>query len=366
MIAPRPEVAAMPPYVPGRSIETVAHETGRADLLKLASNESLWGPSERAISAAREALAEVYRYPEVHWEPLLQALGRVHGLPADHLVVGNGADELLRILAAAYLGPGDHVIVPQPSFSQYAFVATLAGATVMAVAVDSNGAMDVEAMAAAVTPATRMLFLCSPNNPTGGIIRQAAWQWLLEALPEHILIVVDQAYGEFITDPDAARIGETIAQGFPVAMVRTLSKAYGLAGLRVGWMAANASITNILRRVRDPFSVNLVALKAALAAVSDQRYLRQVVDETVMGRIELEHALTRRSLRYFPSQANFLTFDCGQDAHACARGFESHGVIVRPCNSFGLNTYLRVTVGPRSTRERFLTALDQVREDMAW
>lgn len=360
MIAPRDQVARMAPYVPGRSIETVQQETGRKDLVKLASNESLWGPSPRALEAARASLADVFHYPEVHPPRLTAAIARIHGFSPDEILVGNGGDELLRILAAAYTAPGLRVLYPTPSFSQYAFSAELAGAESVPVRLTADGRMDLLAMLDAVDDRTRLIYLCSPNNPTGGIFSQKAWDEFLGRLPDHVLTVVDQAYGEFADDPAYAVIAPAIRSGRPVAVVRTFSKIYALAGLRVGWMAAPPEVIEMLKRIREPFSVNVVAQSAALAAMLDREYLSQVGSETRSGRERLATELTRRGFSVFPSQANFVTFDTGRDAQAIARAFEREGVIVRPTTSFNMPHHIRVTVGPEWALTRFLSALDRI------
>ncbi|MBX5466444.1 MAG: histidinol-phosphate transaminase [Firmicutes bacterium] len=360
MVRVRKTVASLAPYQPGRSLETVARERGTVDAIKLASNESLWGPSPRARAAAMRALEQCHLYPEVRWEPLQRALADLVGTVPEAILVGNGADELLRVLATALLEPGDEALVLSPSFSYYRTAVLLAHGTPVAVPLTEDGAPDLEQVLAHLTPRTRLVYLCSPNNPTGNILRQPTWQTFLDRLPDHVLVVVDQAYVEFATDPALPNLVRDIAAGRPVAMVRTLSKAYGLAGLRIGWMMADPALIRQLERVRDPFAVNVVALYAALAAIEDQEWLKMVVGETVTARVRVAAALAHRGLAFYPSQANFLTFAVPVAAEVAADRLEAYGVIVRPAHSFGLDRHLRVTLGPEWAMRRFLDALDRV------
>lgn len=360
MVQPRPEVLSMPGYTPGRSIASVARELGLQDIIKLASNESLWGTSERVLAAARESLGQLFQYPEVVPVTLVELLAERSGFSADEILVGNGADELLRLVANAYVKPGDRVLYPTPSFAAYAYGASLMGATGVPVPVLPEGAMDLDVMANQVAGDTPLIYLCSPNNPTGGIFRHDAWETFLRRVDGRALIVVDQAYREFVDDPEYARIEEAIHQGAPVAMVRTFSKLYALAGARIGWMAAPPSVIEILRRVREPFSLNAVGIAAATEALRDQKYFDHVLQETLDMRQWLKEALALRGLPVMESQANFLTFGCPMEARSMARLMERQGVIIRPTTSFGLPNHCRVSMAPRPALERFLAALDYV------
>lgn len=360
MIEPRPEIREMPGYTPGRSIAAVMRERGIADVIKLASNESVWGPSPQVREAIVDAARDLFHYPEVIPPGLGSALAEHAGMDPSSILVGNGADEILRLAATAYVGPGDEVIYPVPSFAAYPYGARLTGGTPVPVPLDAEGAMDLPRMAAAIGKKTRLVYLCTPNNPTGGIFREEAWQAFLNAADDRVLIVVDQAYREFVDDPAYASVEAAIRDGRPVVMVRTFSKLYGLAGARIGWCAAPPGVIDLLRRVREPFSVGTLAIRAAGAALADQAYARAVRAETLRLRTWLADELSARGYSLFPSQANFLTIKIGGDDRELAARLESLGVIVRPTQSFGLDGCLRVTIAPQPLLERFLSALDAV------
>ena len=360
MVNPRPETLQMPRYTPGRSVAAVQRERGLEEVIKLASNESLWGPSPNVLIAAQESLLDLYEYPEVVPVPLMAALSRHSGFEPENLLMGNGADELLRIAATAYVVPGDEIVFPTPSFAAYAFNAGLTGGVPIPVGLHPDGRIDLELVAEKVTPRTRLIYLCSPNNPTGGIFGHRAWVKFLNAMGSDRLIVVDQAYREYVDDSDYADVEGAIRQGRPVAMVRTFSKLYGLAGARIGWMAADPAVIDFVSRVREPFSLNTVAIAAATRALRDRTYYEQVRKETLTLRSWLREQLTSRGYKVLPSQANFLTFDCKDDAGAFAGRIEERGVIIRPTTSFGLARHCRVSIAPKPALERFLNALDAI------
>ncbi len=360
MVEPRPEILSMPEYTPGRSVAAVERELGVHGVIKLASNESLWGTSPAVIHAAAESLQRLNVYPEVIPTDLVEALARHSGFAADAILVGNGADELLRLLATAYVRPGDTVLYPHPSFAAYPYAARLMGGTPVAVPLHPEGYVDLEATADRVDASTRLIYLCSPNSPTGGIFTQSQWTLFLERVGTQALLVIDQAYREFVDDPGYARIEDAIRQGLPVVMVRTFSKLYGLAGARVGWLVADPPTVSLLHRVREPFSVNRVALSAAAAALADPPYFERVRRETLVLRRWLTAELRGRGFSVLESQANFVAFDCRRDAVEFTRRLEFHGVVVRPGTSFGLPTHCRVTVAPQPALARFFEALDAV------
>ncbi len=361
-IAPKSSLTALRPYVPGRSPSAVTRSGGPKTLTKLSSNESLWGPSPKAEDAARQAIGNggLASYPESDPQSLYETLAAVHGLRPEQILAGNGADELLELIALTYAGPGDEIIYPAPSFSAYRHGALLTGATGVASPLNADGAVDLEAILEHVNARTRLIFLCSPNNPTGGIIKQADWNKFCRQLPPRVLTAVDQAYFEFVTDPDYGQVHTDIAAGNPVIMVRTLSKIYALAGLRIGWAAAPADIIRELKTVRQPFSVNTVALHAAKAALQDQDYLAGVRAATIRARTYLMDSLRQRQYEFWNSHGNFVTCNVRGPAEVWARKLEQEGFITRPVGAFGLPDHLRVTIAPVPILEKFFAAFDRV------
>jgi histidinol-phosphate aminotransferase len=355
MIQPRPEVGEMTLYSPGMSRSEALRGGARPDVIKLASNESLWGPSPRSIAAAQQALGEVSYYPLVQERTLLETLAGRNNLRPENIVVGDGADEVLRLAALAYVRPGEEVIIPHPSFSAYRHNALLAGGVPVAVPLSANGGNDLPAMRAAVTPRTRLIYVCSPNNPTGTAYARQDWDDFLADLPEEVLVVVDGAYHEFCQSP-APDYAQAVRDGRPVLWVRTFSKLYALAALRVGWGAAPPSVAEALLKVRDPFSVSGPGWAAAQAALADRTYFERVLKETMDAREFLRGRLEAAGWRTYASDTNFVTFAV-QDPEAFVRKALQQGFIVHPTDGFGLAGYVRVTVAPRPILEKFVAAM---------
>jgi histidinol-phosphate aminotransferase len=352
----RAAVSRMKPYVPGKPLEEVRREYGLDDLVKLNQNENPLGPSRRAVRAAAEALgAAGHLYPEGTARAFRSRVAELQGLPgAEWVIAGNGSDELFRLLAEAYLEPGDRVVVPAPSFSYYRFVAELMGGQVVAVPL-REGAMDLDAMAAAAGGA-RLLFLCRPNNPTGGVFAEAAFETFLEAVSPDCIVVLDEAYREFDETPFDAR--PHLVRYSNLVVTRTFSKIYGMAAFRLGYGMAQPGLLRPLLTIRDPFSLNIAATAAGLAALEDAAHLERSVALVREGK-EFFYRLCRRlGLSCQPSQANFVLIDLGRPASEVAEALLGRGVIVRPCASFGLPTCIRVSVGLPDENRRFASALE--------
>jgi histidinol-phosphate aminotransferase len=351
--AVRPEVTQLKPYVPGKPIAEVEREFGLSDVVKLASNENPLGPSPLAVEAVKQAAQEGHIYPEGSAPLLREALAQKLGLPADWIMVGNGSDELLRLLAASYLRAGDRVVLPGCSFPNYRAVSTLFGAVVDEVPLKGE-TMDLEAMAERA-PGARILFLCRPNNPTGAVFPEAAFRKFMAAVPDDALVLVDEAYHEF-DESGFDSLG--LLREFPnLILTRTFSKAYGLAGFRIGYGMARPDIWHPLYTVREPFSVNALAQEAALAALQDTAHLEATVANNRAGKAFLEKLCGELGLDYIPSQGNFVMMDLGRPAAPVYEALLRQGVIVRPCGGFGRPTWIRVSIGTPSELERFAEAL---------
>jgi histidinol-phosphate aminotransferase len=358
--AAAPGILEIPEYVPGRSTEEVTRELGQRDLIKLASNENPYGMSPRAAAAIAASIPRAAAYPEVREPQLHQALGDHCGVEANRIITGNGADAIIYLAAIAYLQPGDEVIIPEMTFDMYALAALSQGARVVAPAMPEFR-VEPATILAAVTPRTRMLFLCNPNNPTGTWIDDRGLQLLLGELPGEVFVVCDEVYGDFAPPgalPDLVAAAQDQTRG--MLLVRSMAKAYGLAGVRFGYGIAAADTIAVLQRVRAPFDTSLLAQHGALAALSDVEFLRQTVDNNTAGRARLVDELGRRGLSPVPSAANFVLFDSGREAQPLADALLQHGVIVRAPRHPRLHRHLRVSVGLPEQVDRFLAALATV------
>lgn len=354
-----PYLQGLAPYIPGKPIGEVERELGITGAIKLASNENPLGPSPLALRALRDALSESHRYPDGGGYYLKQALAKRLGLAPDHLVLGNGCNELLELTARCFLLPGDEVVIADPAFVIYGMLAHLHGCTTVRVPLKA-WTHDLEAMAKAVTARTKMVFVGNPNNPTGTAVQPAELTAFMDAIPEDVIVVVDEAYIEYVPlqmIPDSLR---HVRQGRSVIVLRTFSKIYGLAGLRVGYGMAPPSMVELLERIRAPFNVNALAQRAALAALDDEAHLSSSRTMNESGKAYLSGELRRLGLECPPSVANFLLVDLKQDGRATADALLRMGVIVRPLGGAQLKTHIRVTIGTPPENERLVEALKTV------
>ncbi|HUO44820.1 MAG TPA: histidinol-phosphate transaminase [Burkholderiales bacterium] len=353
-------VRAIAPYQPGKPIAELARELGLdpATIIKLASNENPLGASPRALRAVERALTEVARYPDGSGFELKAALAQRHGVAPAQIVLGNGSNDMLELAARVFLAPGAEAIYAQHAFAVYPLVTQAAGATGIEAPARDFG-HDLHAMLRAVTPRTRIVFIANPNNPTGTLLGGAELLAFLRALRGDVIAVLDEAYCEYL--PDASR-SDSIAwlERFPNLIVtRTFSKAYGLAGLRIGYALAQAGVADLMNRVRQPFNVNSLALAAAAAALDDYEFVRRTFEMNQAGMRQITHGLQRLGLDYIPSFANFVSFRV-QDAAGVFQLLLRQGVIVRPIAGYGMPDYLRVSIGLEAENARFLETLAQV------
>ena len=337
------------PYVGGRSTAG-----GHANTIKLSSNESALGPSPKAQAAYRELAGTLHRYPDGGATDLRHALGALHGIDADRIVCGNGSDELLQLVAHAYAGPGDEVIYSRHGFLVYPLATLAVGATPV-VAPETDYTADVDAILSLVTERTRIVYLANPNNPTGTYIRKGELRRLWGGLPEHVVLVVDSAYAEYVTAADYDPGLELAGMAPNVVMTRTFSKAYGLAALRLGWAYAAPSIVDVIHRIRGPFNANAAALAAALAALEDQDHIVRSRRDNEACRDALAARLAACGLHVVPSVCNFLLVrfpdETGRDAAAADRYLSERGVVARRMEPYHLADCLRITVGLEAENE---------------
>ena len=350
-----PVVLTQPVYEPGKPIEDVARELGLdpAGIIKLASNENPFGPSPRALAAAQQALTRGELYPDGGCFALRQKLAEIKGLGADQFIVGNGSNEIIELLGHALLRPGDEVVMAAPAFVVYKLVTLVFGAKAIEVPL-VNYRHDLGHIAAAITPRTRLVYVCSPNNPTGTANAEADMLAFARALPDHVVAVFDEAYAEYV-EP-APDLRPLIREGRKVVCLRTFSKIYGLASLRVGYGYAGADIIALLNRVRQPFNVNAIGQAAALAALDDREFTEKCIRENRAGLQQLEAGFRALGREFVPSVANFIMVKVGDGARVFD-ALQRRGVIVRPMKSYGMPEWLRITVGSRAQNERLLAEL---------
>lgn len=353
-------ILAIEPYKPGKPIEELERDYGIHDSVKLASNENPLGPSPKAIEAIRKHLAKLHRYPDGGGFALTAKLAEKLGVDANAIVLGNGSDDVIGMLGRALLHPGDDALMPQPSFLMYAITVRSIGALPVFVPLNDALAIDLEAMLDRVTPRTRLVFLCNPNNPTGTVMRAEALDAFLRDLPPAITVVLDEAYIEFVRDPACATGLTFLDCGRPVVTLRTFSKAYGLAGLRIGYGIMPPDLTAILHRIRQPFNASSLAQVGAAAALDDEAFLQRSIRLVHTGLDYLFDQLERLGVRYFPTQSNFFLIDVQTDADTVFEGMLTEGVIVRSMRSYGYPHYIRINAGLPTENERFVAALGRV------
>jgi histidinol-phosphate aminotransferase len=352
-------VRRITPYSPGKLSQEVMEELGIAEVIKLASNENPLGPAPLAVEAMRDALGEVHVYPDPVCRELTAALAAKLNVCADSIVVGRGSDEVIHMTGLAFVNPGEEIVYSAMPFALYPMTAHLCDA--VGKEVPSRGfEHDLRAMAAAITERTKLVILGNPCNPTGTICRKAEVEWLMDRVPEHAIVMFDEAYYEYVDDPAYPDCLEYVREGRNVLVMRTFSKAYGLAGLRIGYGMAGPGVAEGLKLVRAPFNVATLAQVAALAALSDEAHLRASIDLVHEGRQYLYDEFAAMGLQYVPTQANFILVDTRLDSRAVFDGLMRRGITVRTGDIFGLPTHIRVSFGTMPQNRRFVSALREV------
>ena len=362
-----PAVQGISPYVIGKPIGELTRELGVTEIIKLASNENPLGPSELAMAAAQAALADTLLYPDGNGFDLKDALARHHGVSPAQITLGNGSNDLLILLAEAFLDASRNAVISQFAFAIYGLVVQATGAqakVVAALPVDSampNG-HDLPAMLKAIDAQTRLVFIANPNNPTGSWVDDATLRQFLAAVPETTLVVLDEAYFEYARRMGCTDGSSLLADHPNLVVLRTFSKAHALAGLRVGYGLSHPSVADMLNRVRAPFNVTIPALAAAEAALRDPLQARKAVALVEAGLAQLHAALPALGVRLFPSAGNFVLADVsvgGRSGQQVYEGLLRHGVIVRPVGGYGLPNCVRITIGTAAQNQRLIDALQQ-------
>lgn len=351
-------ILSIKPYVPGKPIEEFKREYNISHPVKLASNENPFGFSPVVADAVRDTLDQMNRYPDAGGHRLTEKLANKYGVHQNNVVIGNGSDDIIALLAHAYLDKDDEALMPFPTFLMYEISVKTAGGKPVQVPL-KEFSIDLDHLSARITPRTRLIFLTNPFNPTGSIITRAEMDTFMAAVPDDVIVVVDEAYIEFAVADEIYNSLDTPLADPRIVTLRTFSKAYGLAGFRVGYGIMDAEICGILQRIRQPFNVNALAQAAACAALDDGDFLEQSVKKTGIELQFLTRELTKMGYPVLPTQSNFIMVDIKADATTIFTDLLPLGVIVRSMKSYGFDTYLRINAGTRDENRTFLSALKQ-------
>lgn len=352
-------ILSIKPYTPGKPLEEVERDYGIQNSVKLASNENPLGPSPMAVKAIQGAVEKLNRYPDGSGHHLRNKIAAHLGLQPQNIVLGNGSDEIIGMLTSTFLRAGDEVILPRPSFLMYEIMVRSAGATPISVPLKELF-VDLDGMVERISSRTRMVFLCNPNNPTGQVVSKKGFENFIGKISSEIVVVVDEAYMEFVRDQNCARSIEYLDNKRPLVMLRTFSKAYGLAGLRIGYGAMMEEIAGLINRVRQPFNANSLAQAGAIAALEDAVFLEKVIALVHDGLDFLYDSLDRMRVKYFPTQTNFFLIDVEKDADDVFESLLRQGIIVRSMKSYGYPRYIRINAGLQEENGRFVRALGKV------
>ena len=356
---PHPGIQSLAPYVPGKSAEDLAKEQGLTDIIKLASNENPLGCSKQAQKALAMLNGHlIATYPTYTHHPIYEKIARKVALSADNITLGNGSDSLFALFMMCFaLHCDKHILTHEYAFISYGIQAKAMGIPVVTTPLQADWQVDIDAMLRACNDKTAIIFLPNPNNPTGLLIKSEQVLHLLKNIPETTILVFDEAYHEYV-DVKQRLPSHELLQKYPnLIITRTFSKAYGLAGLRLGYALANAPMTSLLHRVQPPFTINQAALAAAFAALDDEAFIDQSIRTNQKGLVQIQTGLTQLQRTYLPTAGNFITFDCNQETGPVYQALLKKGIIVRPLHPYGLKNYLRVTIGTKEQNSRFLEAL---------
>jgi len=355
----------IPPYIPGRSIESIQKEYGNSKIYKLASNENPLGPSPKAIKAIRQYLKNIHRYPDPDANRLKNKLAEKLNLAHDNFLIGNGAAEIIDLIALAFIDPQDEVLLSYPTFPKYALSARRVLGNVISIEM-KNFQHDYHTILNRISPKTKLIFIDTPSNPVGCKLSQAEQQFILDNLPDHVVLVLDEAYREFIDEHDCLNYHDVLPDRKNVLFLRTLSKGYGLSGLRIGYLIGHPETIADVNRVREVFNVNSLALVAAEAALDDDEHLQRTIAANEKGKQYLYRHLKRLGFDFQPTNANFILVDTNRPLDIVDDFLLQRGIIVRPMNLNGFaNGYIRVSIGKPAANRAFIQALEELKKNIA-
>lgn len=359
LIKPNPFVRDLIPYVPGKPVEELERELGIKNAIKLASNENPIGPSPLAVGAVEHAITNMHRYPDGDAFYLKHKLAERLDVRPEELIFGNGSNDVIDIAARTFLSTGDEAVMGEYAFIVYPIVTQAVGAKAV-ISPMPDYTHDLRDMYSRITPATKAVFIANPNNPTGTMVKRGEFEWFMEKVPDDVMVLMDEAYFEYVDDPEYPNSLEYMKSGKSLITVRTFSKIYGLAGLRIGYGVAPEEMISNMHRVRQPFNTNSLAQAAALAALDDHEHVVNTKKVNGEGLEYLSRELGEMGISFVPTYTNFILIDLGCDPMPIYNALLKEGVIVRPVGGYGLKTHIRVTIGLPSENERFVKALKKV------
>ncbi len=359
LIKPNSFVGDLIPYIPGKPVEELEREIGIRDAVKIASNENPLGPSPLAVEAVKEAVSSLNRYPDGDAFYLKEKLSSKLGISPETLIFGNGSNDVIDIAARTFMKPGDEAIFGEYAFIVYPIVTQAVGAKAV-ISPMPDYTHDLRDMYSRITEKTKIIFIANPNNPTGTMVKRGEFEWFLDKVPEDILVLMDEAYFEYVDDQDYPNSLEYQNTGKSILTVRTFSKIYGLAGLRLGYGIASKEIISNMQRVRQPFNSNSLSQVGAIAALDDKEHIEKTKEVNSEGLTYVTRELKKLDITYAPSYTNFVLIDIGDDPMPVYNSLLREGVIVRPVMGYGLKTHLRVTIGTAEENDKFISGIKKV------
>ncbi|MBL4954337.1 histidinol-phosphate transaminase [Neobacillus sp. YIM B02564] len=361
----RRSIRQLKEYIPGKAIEEVKRELGLDKIIRLASNENPFGPSPKAVQAMQAAVADSQLYPESTGREVREKLANLYQLALDQLLIANGGDNVISLIGTAYINPGDEVIYCTPTFPAYRTTTLLMEGIPVEVPMTQDYTYNLEGILAAITENTKLIFVCNPNNPTGTIVENADFEAFLQQLPPHVIVVLDEAYVEFIAREGYRNGIDFLKDGYPVICIRTFSKLYGLAGTRIGYAVGSKEHLKPICAVREPFAANRIAQAGALAALDDTEYKSKSIRENRFEAVKLIKELRGLGFDVNDTHANFLFVDVKENVSKVSEVLLHDGIIIRPCTAWGLKTHARITIGTSEQNERLLQSLRKISAKLA-
>ncbi|MEI3614089.1 histidinol-phosphate transaminase [Pseudogracilibacillus sp. SO30301A] len=356
----REYVKQIAPYVPGKSIEAVKKELNLEEVHRLASNENPLGASKKALAAMQSAMMEAHLYPDAPATELREKLASLFGVLPEQVITGNGADNVISFVISAYVNESDEVLYCSPTFPAYRSSTLLMGGKPVEVPLKEGFVFDLEALKANITDKTKLVFICNPNNPTGTIVDSNALEQFIGDVPEHVTVIIDEAYIEYVQENNYETGIDFFKKGYPVITIRTFSKFYGLAGLRIGYAIASKEILEPMLRLREPFAVNRPAIAAAVAALDDKEYTERHFKMNEEGKHFLKDEMERLGFIVYPSSTNFLYVHVKRDGKKLFDELLQKGIIVRPCTGWDYNEYVRISIGTKEQNELLIETLKTI------